>query len=75
MLIIIGLREKSLSGLEWNILPLYQELRGQLLTGSFSNDYDEGNGNVKKAIGLITITTSLQVHYTFWYTSLPSLHD
>ena len=30
----------------------------------------------KKAIGLITKTTTLHcVHYTFWYISLHSLHD
>ena len=29
----------------------------------------------KKAIGSITKTTTLHVRYTFWYISLPSLHD
>ena len=41
--------------------------------GSFSNG--DGNENVKKAIGLITKTTSLLVHYTFWYISLLSQHN
>ena len=31
--------------------------------------------NVKKAIGLITKTTTLHVHYIFWYISLPLMHD
>ena len=43
--------------------------------GSFSNDDDDGNENIKKATGLITKTSTLHVHYTFWYISLPSLHD
>ena len=34
-----------------------------------------GNGNVKKAIGLMCITTTLHVHHAFLYISLPSLHD
>ena len=45
------------------------------LIRSFSNDGGDGNGkeNVKaEAVGL---TTALCVHYTFWYISLPSLHD
>ena len=42
---------------------------------SFSNDDGDGNDNVKKVIGLITKTTTLHVHYTFGYISLPSLHD
>ena len=40
----------------------------------YSNDDGEGNGNVKKAIK-ITKTTTLRMHYTFWYVSLSSLHD
>ena len=46
------------------------------LIGSFSND--DGDENVKKkkkSIVLITKTTTLHVCYTFWYISLPSLHD
>ena len=46
-----------------------------LLKGSLSNHDGGGNENIKKAIGLITKTTTLHVHYTFWYFSLPSLHD
>lgn len=33
------------------------------------------NKNVQIAIGLTTRTTTLHLHYIFWYTSLPSLHD
>ena len=47
--------------------------------GSFSNDDGGGNGNgnenVKKAIGLLSKTTSLHVHHAFLYISLPLLHD
>ena len=42
--------------------------------GSFSNDDGDGNENVKKAIGLLSKTTSLHVHHTFLYISLPLLH-
>ena len=34
-----------------------------------------GDENVKKAIGLLSKTTSLQVHHAFLYFSLPLLHD
>jgi len=46
-----------------------------LLSGSFSNDNDDGEENVKKAIGFISKTTTSRVHHTFSYISLPSLHD
>ena len=36
---------------------------------------DDGNENVIKAIGLTSKTTALHVHHTFFYISLPSLHD
>ena len=36
---------------------------------------DDGNENVIKAIGLISKTTTLHVHHTFLYISLPSLHN
>ena len=39
-----------------------------------SNDDGDGNENVKKAIGLLSKTTSLHVH-AFLYISLPLLHD
>ena len=35
------------------------------LIGSFSNDDGDGNKNVKKAIGLIIITTVLHVQHPF----------
>ena len=41
---------------------------------SFSNDDGDGNENVKKAIGLLSKTTSLHVHHAFLYISLPLLH-
>ena len=50
-------------------------LKSYLSLGSFSNDDGDDIKNVKKAMGLITKTTNLHVHYTFWYISLPSLHD
>ena len=43
--------------------------------GSFSNDDGDGNENVKKAIGLLSKTTSLHVHHAFLYIFLPLLHD
>ena len=43
--------------------------------GSFSNDDGGGNENVKKAIGLLSKTTSLHVHDAFLYISLPLLYD
>ena len=43
--------------------------------GSFSNDDGDGNENVKKAIGLLSKTTSEHVHHDFLYISLPLLHD
>ena len=46
----------------------------EMSVGSFSNDDGDGNENVKKAIGLLSKTTSLHVHHTFLYISLPLLH-
>ena len=43
--------------------------------GSFSNDDGDGNENVRKAITFITKITTLHVLYTFWFISLPSMHD
>ena len=44
--------------------------------GQFSNDDGDSNENVKKAIGLHSKKkTTLHVHHSFWYISLPSLHD
>ena len=45
------------------------------LLGSFSNDDGQGSKNGKKAIGLISKTTTLNMHHTFLYISLPSLHN
>ena len=39
------------------------------------SDDGDGNNNVVKAIGLISKTTTLHMHHTFVYISLPSLHD
>ena len=47
----------------------------EMSVGSFSNDDGDGNENVKKAIGLLSKTTSLHVHHAFLYISLPLLHD
>ena len=45
--------------------------------GSFSNDDGHGHGkqDVKKAIGLMSKTTTLLVHHAFVYISLLSLHN
>ena len=45
------------------------------LLGSFSNEDVDGKEDVKKAIGLLSKTTTLYVHHAFLYISLPSLHD
>ena len=47
----------------------------EMPVGSFSNDDGDGNENVKKAIGLLSKTTSLHVHHAFLYICLPLLHD
>ena len=43
--------------------------------GTLRNYDGDGNGNVKKAIGLMSKTTILHVHHAFLYISLPSLHN
>ena len=45
------------------------------IIGTLRSDNRDGNGNVNKAIGLMTKTTSLHVHHASLYVSLPSLHD
>ena len=45
------------------------------IIGSLSNDDGNSNENGKKAIGLISKTTTLLVQHAFLYISLPSLHD
>ena len=47
----------------------------EMSVASFSNDDGDGNENVKKAIGLLSKTTSLHVHHAFLYISLPLLDD
>ena len=56
------------------ILSGYELARKEII-GSLSNDDADGNKNGKKAIGLISKTTTLHVHHAFLYISLPSLHD
>ena len=46
-------------------LPWHSYAVEALYLGSFSNNDDQEN--VNKAIALITKTTTLHVHYTFWY--------
>ena len=47
-----------------------------LLTKGTLRNYDgDGNGNVKKAIGLMSKTTTLHVHHAFLYISFLFLHD
>ena len=38
----------------------------EMSVGSFSNNDGDGNENVKKVIGLLSKTTSLHVHHTFF---------
>ena len=51
--------------------------RPRKVLGTLRSDDGDGNKDVKKAIGLITKTTILHVHHTFFvlYISLPSLYD
>ena len=42
------------------------DVRVSVLVGSLSNDDADGNENGKKAIGLISKTTTLHVHYAFF---------
>ena len=52
---------------------------GHVLIGSLSDDYGDGNENGKKVIliglDMTSKTTTLHVHHSFLYISLPSLHD
>ena len=43
--------------------------------GTLRNYDGDGNGNVKKAISLMSKTTTLQLHHAFLYNSLQSLHN
>ena len=43
--------------------------------GILRSDDGDGNGNITKAIGLISKTKILHVHHAFLYISLPSMHD
>ena len=47
----------------------------EMSVGSFSNDDGDSNDNIKKALGLLSKTTSLHMHHTFLYISLPLLHN
>ena len=58
---------------EW-LLQKFQRMRTQgipldLSAGSFSNDDGDSSENVKKAIGLISKTTTFYVQHTFLYIS------
>ena len=46
-----------------------------LRLGSFSNDDCDGNEDLKKAIGMMSKTTTLHVHHAFLYSSLLPLYD
>ena len=46
-----------------------------LRLGSFSNDDCDGNEDLKKAIGMMSKTTTVHVHHAFLYSSLLSLYD
>ena len=49
-------------------------LCNQETIGTLRSNDDDGNENVKKAIGLISKTTTLLVYHAFLCISLPSLH-
>ena len=50
-----------------------------LTVGNLGTDDGDGDGdgdeNIKKAIGLVTKTTTLHVHHAFLYNTLLSVHD
>ena len=46
-----------------------------LIIGTLRSDDGDGNENGKKAIRLISKTTTSHVHHAFLYISQPSLHD
>ena len=48
---------------DWWSKPTCRLVKG---IGNFSNNNCDGNENVKKAIGLITIITTLHMQYTFF---------
>ena len=45
------------------------------LLGTLRSKEADGNANVKETIGLISKTTTSQVHHVFLYISFPFLHD
>ena len=49
--------------------------RHLLTKGTLRNSDGDGNGNVKKAIGLMSKTTTLHVHHAFLYISLQPLQN
>ena len=46
-----------------------------LAVGTLRNYDSDGNEKVKRAIGLMSKTTTLHVHHAFLYISLLSLHN
>ena len=64
------MRRLSSQSLLYDIL---QDLTGVRSIGTLRNYDGDGNGNVKKAIGLKNKTNILHVHRAFLYISLPSL--
>ena len=54
---------------------LFFQLWFHIRSGTLRNYDGDGNGNVKKAIGLRSKTTILQVHHAFLYISLQSLYN
>ena len=50
-------------------------IRAGKILGTLRNCNGDGKENVKKAIGLMSTTTTLHVHHAFLYISLPSLHN
>ena len=45
------------------------------ILGALQNYDGDGKENVKKAIGLMSTTTTLHVHHAFLFISLLSLHN
>ena len=70
--VIIQVWARAIMALGVGYVWKYNNLRMRE-TGSFNNDAGDGNKNGKKTIGLISKTTTLHVHHTFLYISLPSI--
>ena len=61
--------------LPFGILSTDENVRATLYSILGTLRSDDGDKNIKKAIGLVTKITILYVHHAFLYITLLSLHD